>query len=40
LFEVMIVGSTNDLNEIEFVSRDVEWMTKAARDQPVGSVDQ
>jgi len=36
LFGAMIGGSTNDLNENEYVSRDVEGMAKAGRDQAVG----
>jgi hypothetical protein len=36
LFGAMIGGSTNDLNENEYVSRDVERTAKAARDQAVG----
>jgi hypothetical protein len=37
LFGAMIGGSGSDLNENEFVSRDVEGTAKAARDQAVGS---
>jgi hypothetical protein len=36
LLDVMITGTTNDLNGIEFVSRDVEGMAKSAPDQMVG----
>jgi hypothetical protein len=35
LLEMMITGTTNDLNGIEFVSRDVEGMAKSAPDQMV-----
>src|SRR3954451_16575051 len=34
---VIIIGEASDLNEIEFVSRDVEWSVKIAPDQSVGS---
>jgi hypothetical protein len=32
-FDVMITATTNDLNGIEFVSRDVERLLKRAPDQ-------
>jgi len=37
LLNVMITGMTDDLNEVEFVSRDVEWLRKMTPDQAVGS---
>jgi hypothetical protein len=36
LREVMITATTNNLNGIEFVSRDVERLVKCAPDQTVG----
>jgi hypothetical protein len=36
-FDVMITATTNDLNGIEFVSRDVERMAKSAPDQMVAA---
>src|SRR5436190_20198343 len=32
----IITAGIGDLNEVEFVSRDVEWVAKSARDQAVG----
>jgi hypothetical protein len=40
LLDVMITGTTDDLNEVEFVSRDVEWREKRPPDQAVGSAAQ
>jgi hypothetical protein len=37
LLDVMITGTANDLNGIEFVSRDVEGMAKSEPDQMVGA---
>jgi hypothetical protein len=34
----IITAALRDLNGIEFVSRDVAWMAKSARDQAVGSI--
>jgi hypothetical protein len=37
LFDTMIAATTNDLNGIEFVSRDVEGTAKSASDQMVAA---
>jgi hypothetical protein len=37
---VMITGTTDDLNGVEYVSRDVEWSVKGAPDQMVGWIAQ
>jgi hypothetical protein len=34
---MMITAMSGDLNEVEFVSRDVEWVWKMTWDQMVGS---
>jgi hypothetical protein len=36
LLDVMITATTDDLNGVEYVSRDVEWLAKSTRDQMVG----
>ncbi|WP_436209958.1 hypothetical protein [Bradyrhizobium sp. LjRoot220] len=33
---MMIAATACDLNEVEFVSRNVEWMEKSPKDQAVG----
>jgi hypothetical protein len=36
--DAMIAAMNDDLNEVEFVSRDVECLVKMMTDQAVGSV--
>jgi hypothetical protein len=36
----MITATTDDLNGVEYVSRDVEWLVKSAPDQIVGCIAQ
>jgi len=40
LLDVMITATTDDLNGVEYVSRDVEWLVKSAPDQIVGCIAQ
>jgi hypothetical protein len=40
LLDVMITATTDDLNGVEYVSRDVEWLVKSAPDQIVGWIAQ
>src|SRR5258708_17885577 len=37
---VIITATTDDLNGVEYVSRDVEWLVKSAPDQIVGCIAQ